>query len=171
MHWHSYATKMININYRKYVTSLLQLLFKQMTNEERFYGHCRQKAATAYITEHSMITMNRMLWWKNYKIFWHTMLRSVLEVNRCFEGTCHLHLQGQNISQAGNQCKAGSKQSLLAPPNIEWLSMDYTALYPRIYNSSQPTVRTSNLMKKLKAVVHGHLILLTLLSVIYSWST
>jgi hypothetical protein len=41
------------------------------------------------------------------------MLCSILEVNRYFWGTCHLHLQGQRISQARNQHKAGIKQSLI----------------------------------------------------------
>jgi hypothetical protein len=34
-----------------------------------------------------------------------------LLVNRRFEGTYHLHLQGRRISQARNQHEAGSKQS------------------------------------------------------------
>jgi hypothetical protein len=34
---------------------------------------------------------------------------SPFKCNTCFGGTCHLHLQGQRISQVGNQHEAGSK--------------------------------------------------------------
>jgi hypothetical protein len=33
-------------------------------------------------------------------VFWDIMLRSPLKVNRCFGGTCRLHLQGRRICQA-----------------------------------------------------------------------
>jgi hypothetical protein len=44
-------------------------------------------------------------------IFWDTTPCSLLKDKQCFGGTCPLHLQGQRISQARNQCEAGSKQS------------------------------------------------------------
>jgi hypothetical protein len=43
--------------------------------------------------------------------FWDIALCSSLKVNQCFRGTCYLSLQSQRISQARNQCEAGSKQS------------------------------------------------------------
>jgi hypothetical protein len=73
-------------------------------------------------------------------VFWDTMPCSLLKVNWRFGRTCHLHPQGQRISQARNQHEAGSKQSLLRffdpedggnmfLQNAGWLSMDYMALY------------------------------------------
>jgi hypothetical protein len=44
-------------------------------------------------------------------VFWDTMPRSLLKVNRCFEGTCRHHLQGRRLSQARSQREAGDKQS------------------------------------------------------------
>jgi hypothetical protein len=38
---------------------------------------------------------------------------SIFEDNQCFEGTSCLHLQGQRISQARNQNKAGIEQCLI----------------------------------------------------------
>jgi hypothetical protein len=35
-------------------------------------------------------------------ILWNILPCSSLEVNRCFVGTCRLHLQGRRIGQAGN---------------------------------------------------------------------
>jgi hypothetical protein len=46
-------------------------------------------------------------------IFWDIMLCSLLNINWCFGGTCRLHLQGQRISQARNQCEADSKLCFL----------------------------------------------------------
>jgi hypothetical protein len=44
-------------------------------------------------------------------IFWDIMPRSPLKVNRHFEGTCPLHLQGRKVSQGINQRKIRSKQN------------------------------------------------------------
>jgi hypothetical protein len=44
-------------------------------------------------------------------LFWDIIPCSLFKVNRHFGGICHLHLQGQRISQARNQQEAGSKQS------------------------------------------------------------
>jgi hypothetical protein len=40
---------------------------------------------------------------------------SSLKVNRRFEGTCHLHLQGRRISQVKNQLNTGGEQSYGEP--------------------------------------------------------
>jgi hypothetical protein len=47
---------------------------------------------------------------KNY-IFWDITPCSLLKVNRCFGGTCRLHLQRRKISQPRNQHEASSKQN------------------------------------------------------------
>jgi hypothetical protein len=49
----------------------------------------------------------------NSFLFWDTTLRSLLKVNQRFRRTCRLHLQSQIISQARNQCEAGSKERLV----------------------------------------------------------
>jgi hypothetical protein len=76
----------------------------------------------------------------------------MLNVNQWFGGTCHLHLQGQRISQGRNQHEAaacylfragfllhlffntegGSNMFL---ETTGWLATDYTASYPRRQNS------------------------------------
>jgi hypothetical protein len=71
-----------------------------------------------------------------------------LKVSRRLGGTYRLHLQGRRISQAGNQQKAVRALLVLVfyPEDggdmllrdVGWLSTDYTALYPRTQNSSQP---------------------------------
>jgi hypothetical protein len=38
------------------------------------------------------------------------MLSSPLEINQHFKGSCHLHLQGQRLSQVRNQNEADTKQ-------------------------------------------------------------
>jgi hypothetical protein len=43
-------------------------------------------------------------------IFWDITPCSPLQLNRRFEGTCRLHLQGRKISQGRNQYEAVSKQ-------------------------------------------------------------
>jgi hypothetical protein len=77
---------------------------------------------------------------------------SPLKVNRRFRGICRLHLQGRKITQARNQHEAGCNAFrflawlILQPrrwrrhvPLKSWLiSTDYTALYPKRKNSSQP---------------------------------
>jgi hypothetical protein len=45
----------------------------------------------------------------NSSIFWDIKPCSSLKANRCFEGACYLHLQGQKVSQARNQCEVGCK--------------------------------------------------------------
>jgi hypothetical protein len=68
-------------------------------------------------------------------------LCSPLEVNRCFWGTCRLHLWAQGISQA--KLHTSFLLSLLLDSedggdmflrNIGWLSRDYIVLYPRRQN-------------------------------------
>jgi hypothetical protein len=44
-------------------------------------------------------------------IWWGISTCSSLKVNRCFGGTCRLHLQGRRISQVRNQHEAGSNKS------------------------------------------------------------
>jgi hypothetical protein len=56
-------------------------------------------------------------------VFWNIMPCSRKEVNQYFRGMCHLHLQGQRISQARNQHEAGCKQSDMFLQNIGRLSM------------------------------------------------
>jgi hypothetical protein len=51
-------------------------------------------------------------------LFWNITPYSLLKVNRHFGQTCHLHLQGQRISQERNQHEAGSKQSNLLMENL-----------------------------------------------------
>jgi hypothetical protein len=88
--------------------------------------------------------------WKQFRhlkssVFGYIMLSSSLKVNWHFRGTC-LHLQGRRISQARNQHEdtylphAGFLLGLFVDPedgsnmflqNICWLSVDYTALYPK----------------------------------------
>jgi hypothetical protein len=46
-----------------------------------------------------------------FTIFWDIMLCSPLKVNWRLGGTCRLHLQGQRINQARNQCEACSKHA------------------------------------------------------------
>jgi hypothetical protein len=46
-------------------------------------------------------------------IFSETAPYSLLKVNQCFGGTCHLHLQVQRISQARNQSEADSNEKLM----------------------------------------------------------
>jgi hypothetical protein len=46
---------------------------------------------------------------KKSSVFWDITPCSLLKVNPCFGGTCHLHPQGQNISKERNQNKASSK--------------------------------------------------------------
>jgi hypothetical protein len=41
-------------------------------------------------------------------IFWDEITCSLSKVKQCFKGTCLLHLQGQIIRQARQQCEAGS---------------------------------------------------------------
>jgi hypothetical protein len=48
---------------------------------------------------------------KSY-IVWDITQCSTLEVNRCFWGTCRLHLQGWRVSKPRNQCEAGSKKQV-----------------------------------------------------------
>jgi hypothetical protein len=85
-------------------------------------------------------------------IFWNITPRSPLEVIRSFRGTCRLHLQGRRISQAKTSLKEDSKQSRgtyeevnnrihtekqnMFLRNVDRFSTDYTALYPRLQNSS-----------------------------------
>jgi hypothetical protein len=40
-----------------------------------------------------------------------------------FRGTCHLHLQGLEVSQARNQHEVGGKQSLLLPTSSLFLGL------------------------------------------------
>jgi hypothetical protein len=47
--------------------------------------------------------------YSNSSIFWDMMSCSLLKVNWCFRGTCHLHLQGCWINQAQNHLEAGGK--------------------------------------------------------------
>jgi hypothetical protein len=95
-------------------------------------------------------------------IFWDIAPCSPLKVNRLFGVTC-LHLHGWRISQVRNQREACSRilgQTVLPASyllhtgfllclffdtkdggdmflrNVGWLSVDYTALYPRRQNSS-----------------------------------
>jgi hypothetical protein len=63
-------------------------------------------------------------------IFWNIRPCSPSKVNRCFDGTCRLHLQTQRISRARNQCKSRWQAEPFR------LSTDYTVLYPRRQNSS-----------------------------------
>jgi hypothetical protein len=42
--------------------------------------------------------------------FWVVMCSTSVEVHQHLGRTCHLHLQGQKLSQARNQREAGSKQ-------------------------------------------------------------
>jgi hypothetical protein len=49
----------------------------------------------------------------NSSVFWDKLLCSLLKVNQRFRRTYRLHLQGQTISQARNQCEAGSKERLV----------------------------------------------------------
>jgi hypothetical protein len=77
-----------------------------------------------------------------------------LKVNRRFGEACRLHCQGRRISQARNQREsfallatcfyAGLLFGLFFDPedegdmllrNVGWFSTDYTALYPRRYNT------------------------------------
>jgi hypothetical protein len=59
--------------------------------------------------------------------FWDKMSCSSLKLSRHFGGTCRLYLQGRRISQAS------SKLCFLW--KFLWFSTDYTALYPRRFNS------------------------------------
>jgi hypothetical protein len=52
-------------------------------------------------------------------IFWDIMSCSTLKVNRHFGGTCHLHLQGQRISQAKKQCESRWQAKKPACRNFE----------------------------------------------------
>jgi hypothetical protein len=72
-------------------------------------------------------------------IFWDITLCSPLKDNRCFGGTCRLHLQGRRKSHERNRREASSKQSPedggdMFLRNIGWLSTDYTVWYPRRHN-------------------------------------
>jgi hypothetical protein len=76
-------------------------------------------------------------------VFWDITLCSPLQVNQRFGGTCFLFLQGERISQARHQCEVGGKQTFhdlfynlkdggnIFLENVGWLSVNYTALYPR----------------------------------------
>jgi hypothetical protein len=80
------------------------------------------------------------------------MMHSPLKVNRCFEGTCHLHLQDWRQRWARNQLilLPTSASFLLALFftleyggdtflwNISWLSVDCMASYSRRQNSQKP---------------------------------
>jgi hypothetical protein len=70
-------------------------------------------------------------------VFWDITSCSTLKVSWRFRGTCHLHLQGQRLSHCFH---SGISRSLFLDPehggvvflwNVNWLSTDYTALYPR----------------------------------------
>jgi hypothetical protein len=72
---------------------------------------------------------------------------SALKVNRFFGGKRCLHHQGRSVIEARNQYEAGSKQLDLffdsgdggdiILRNVDRLSTEYTALYPRRKNSSK----------------------------------
>jgi hypothetical protein len=66
-------------------------------------------------TDYELQRWNFCKKWKNILLkssgFWDITSCSPLKANRCFGGTCCLHLQGQRISQRINQNEAGSKQS------------------------------------------------------------
>jgi hypothetical protein len=52
-------------------------------------------------------------------VFWDITPCSLLKVNQRFRGTCCLHLQGQRISQARNQCVA---ELCFLPPSYWFLA-------------------------------------------------
>jgi hypothetical protein len=64
----------------------------------------------------------------NNSLFWDTMPCSLLIVNLCFVGMCHLHLQGWRVSQARNQCEECSKLPRWGwrshAPSIYWLTFN-----------------------------------------------
>jgi hypothetical protein len=82
---------------------------------------------------------------------WDITSCSPLKLNRCFGRTCHLHLQGRRISQAGNQDELGSNQSwsstlkmeAIVPPNRR-LTSNTRHYIPEDGNLITTAVRTSN---------------------------
>jgi hypothetical protein len=64
-------------------------------------------------------------------IFWDTTPSSPLKDNRCFGGTCRLHLQDRRISQLFFDPEDGD----MFLRNVGWFWTDYAALYPRRWNS------------------------------------
>jgi hypothetical protein len=82
-------------------------------------------------------------------IFWSITPCSPLSVNRRFGATYRLHLQGL-------QKKLSKKPAYFVDPedggymfllNVGWHSTDYTALYPRIWYSSQPPLSKPKILQ------------------------
>jgi hypothetical protein len=61
--------------------------------------------------EVGMFQKFEMLLIANSSVYWVTMPWSPVKVKRRFGGICHLHLQGQRISQTRNQHEGDSKES------------------------------------------------------------
>lgn len=55
---------------------------------------------------------------KNF-IFWDVMLRSPVEVHRCFRGTCYLRLEGQRVRQASSHLSLQLASCWL----LDWLGL------------------------------------------------
>jgi hypothetical protein len=84
----------------------------------------------------TVMLKNRVLW----DI---TPLHIPMKVNRCFGGTCLLHLQGPSKSQIKIIMKHVASKFLIDgvymfPQNVGWLFSHYAALHPKRENSSEP---------------------------------
>jgi hypothetical protein len=77
-------------------------------------------------------------------VFWDITSCSGLQVNWRFRTTHRFHLQDR-ISESRNQYEAGNKHSTAEDGgnmflwNVGWISLNYTALHPRKFNSSTVT--------------------------------
>jgi hypothetical protein len=62
--------------------------------------YCDSKSGTWLLLQ-----MNQIYFLLKSSVFWDVTVCSPLKVNRCFGGTCHIHPQGWEVSQAGNKQK------------------------------------------------------------------
>lgn len=83
-------------------------------------------------------------------VFWDVTPCSLLKVNRCFQTTCHLHLQSWNAACFMIFCLAYSstlKMNVTFLQNVGWLLVEYIALYPRRQNSSRTADNCNNIIQ------------------------
>jgi hypothetical protein len=97
-----------------------------------------------------------------------------IEVHRCFEGKCHLHLQGVRVSQTSNEQEAVYKQSSLLTSLILrlWRGRKYVLPKRRWTSTGQHGVTLysnsdTNYYNYLLYKCHGHM---AILSRVHGWA-
>jgi hypothetical protein len=157
--WHGTTSQMISVHTTVRTSDLIQLssLFVDHYNIITTSTRHGKLTATLYIlvtkAKQSLnFLQNSLLRANKSTIFWNTMLCSPLNVNWRFRGTYCLHLQGRSLPPAFTLVSFSAystlKMEAMFPWNVSWLSVDYTALYPRRQCSSYLLLWESQILQE-----------------------